>query len=264
MDDNLNPLWKAMSDPTRRHILDLLRQAPRTTGELTEVFAEKMSRYAVMKHLNVLESASLITIRRKGRERINTLNFVPLQQMYERWLRPYEAEWSKSLINLKKQAEGNIMSSNNAVAIQEIEQEIRINAPVEKAFVALLDFNGWWSQRYARIPDSLRFEAKVGGRFWETRDGSEENGILWATISSIEPNDHISFTGSIGMPGAVLGHVTICTIPQEDGTTLVTISHQFMGNVPDGYREGFGKGWEDNLNTLKTLTETGEPAKPLE
>ena len=265
--DDLNILWKALSDPTRRHILDLLRETPRNTGELAEIFAGEMSRYAVMKHLTVLEEANLITIKRKGRERYNYINFVPLQEMYERWLRPYEAEWSTSLINLKRQSEGASMSTpvqNQAVQVQEIEQEISINASVEQTFASLLDFNGWWSHRYARIPDSLRFEAKVGGRFWETRDGTEENGILWGTVTSIEPGDHISLQGNIGMAGAVLGTVTICTLPQDDGTTRVTISHQFMGNVPDGYAEGFGQGWQHNLKALKKLIESHERVKPLE
>lgn len=258
VNDTLDLLWKALSDPTRRHILDLLRQHPRTTGELSNVFAGEMSRYAVMKHLNVLEEANLILIRRKGRERYNHLNAVPLQEMYERWLRPYEASWAQSLINLQKNAEGASMSTEITAQVHQIEQEIRINTPVEKAFEALLDVDGWWSHRYAQIPDSLRLEAKVGGRFWETRDGSEANGVLWGTITSIKPNDHITIQGSIGMPGAVLGTVTICTNPQDDGTTQVTLSHQFMGDVPEGYLIGFTEGWEYNLQAIQNLAEKGE------
>jgi len=258
---DLNSLWKALSDPTRRHILDLLRQSPRTTGEISKVFAEEMSRYAVMKHLTVLEEANLISIRRKGRERYNHLNAVPLQHMYERWLRPYESEWATSLINLKNHAEGATMT-DTTTAIQpqvyNIEQEIKIDAPVEEAFAALLDINGWWSQRFSRIPNSLRLEAKVGGRFWETLDGSEENGVLWGMVTSIKTNDHVKVQGSIGMPGAILGSFTICTNEQDDGTTLVTLSHQFMGDVPDSYEQGFGEGWVFNLNAMKNLVENGE------
>lgn len=260
INDTLDTLWKALSDPTRRHILDLLRQAPRTTGELSDIFAEEMSRYAVMKHLTVLEEASLITIRRKGRERYNHLNAVPLQEMYERWLRPYEAQWARSLINIKNQAEGaNKMpttTQDNISKHNQIEQEIHVDAPVEKAYEALLDINGWWLHRYSDMPNSLRLEATVGGRFWETRDGSDKNGILWGWVSSIEPNDHIVFSGNIGMQGAILGNVTLCTNPQEDGTTIVTLSHEFIGTVPEGYADGFVTGWQRSLQDLKKFIES--------
>lgn len=261
MNDDLTNLWKALADPTRRHILDLLRQKPHTTSDLSNVFADEMSRYAVMKHLTVLEEANLIFIRRKGRERFNHLNVVPLQQMYERWLRPYEAHWASSLINLKNQVEGTNMSTETttpSLAIHTIEQEIHIDASAEASFAALLDVNGWWGQRFARIPDSLRLEARVGGRFWETNDHSEENGTLWGIVTSIKPNDHIRIEGTIGMPGPILATVTLCTNPQENGTTTVTLAHQIMGDVPDRFLAGFTEGWADNLGSLKKLTESGE------
>ncbi|MEO1288300.1 MAG: metalloregulator ArsR/SmtB family transcription factor [Chloroflexota bacterium] len=258
MTDDLNSLWKALSDPTRRHILDLLRQAPHTTGELSDIFADDLSRYAVMKHLNVLAEANLITIRRKGRERYNHLNVVPLQQMYEHWLRPYEQAWASSLINLKNQAEGVTSMETSKSLVHQIEQEIIIETDVDKAFSALLDINGWWGPRFSQYPDSLRLEAQVGGRFWETRDGTGNSGVLWATVTSIQPNDHIRLQGSIGMPGAVSGSVMICTNPQEDGTTQVTLSHQFVGDVDESYLTGFTEGWDYNLNNLKKLCESGE------
>ena len=75
-DDELTPIWKALSDPTRRRILDLLKERPRTTGELCDAF-EELSRFAVMKHLAVLEGAELVIVRPHGRERWNHLNTVP-------------------------------------------------------------------------------------------------------------------------------------------------------------------------------------------
>jgi len=86
-DDGAGAVWRALADPTRRAILDLLRERPRTTGELTEAFPT--SRFAVMKHLAVLQKAGLVVVRRRGRERWNHLNGVPLRTAYERWMRPY-------------------------------------------------------------------------------------------------------------------------------------------------------------------------------
>jgi len=93
-EDELDPIWKALSDPTRRKILDLLNERPRTTGELAESFS--LSRFAVMKHLGVLEGAGLIGVRREGRERWNHLNAQPLTRMYDRWL-SRQAAWTPTL-----------------------------------------------------------------------------------------------------------------------------------------------------------------------
>jgi DNA-binding transcriptional ArsR family regulator len=98
-------VFRALADPTRRRILDLLRQEAMTTGALAEQFP--VSRYAVMKHLEVLTEAGLVIVERRGRERYNHLNAVPLMEMYERWLRPYEAEWAGRLGRLRRSAEGD-------------------------------------------------------------------------------------------------------------------------------------------------------------
>ena len=104
-DDELALVWKALSDPTRRTILDLLRESPYTTGELCAAF--EISRFAVMKHLTLLEQPELIVVRQQGRTRWNYLNAVPLQRIYERWLLPYEAIWASALLQLKRQAEAS-------------------------------------------------------------------------------------------------------------------------------------------------------------
>jgi DNA-binding transcriptional ArsR family regulator/uncharacterized protein YndB with AHSA1/START domain len=253
MHDETELVWKALADPSRRRILDLLRQRPQTTGELCASFSE-LSRFAIMKHLTVLELAGLVLIERKGRERYNYLNFVPLQAIYERWFHAYEADGARSLIQIKHQAEGASMSQP---IIQEIEQSIRIQANAEAVYQSILDVNGWWGHRYARVPDSLRLEAKVGGRFWESRDGTEENGVLWGTVTGIEPNQYISITGSIGMPDVVLGSFTMLLNLEADGSTSLKLSHKFMGLVPERFVTGFTAGWQAHLDSLKALSETG-------
>lgn len=88
-EDELDPIFKALSDPTRRRILDLLNTRARTTGELASEF--DLSRFAVMKHLGVLESAGLIGVRRQGRERWNHLQQAPIQRVYARWISRHTA-----------------------------------------------------------------------------------------------------------------------------------------------------------------------------
>ena len=96
-------VWRALSDPSRRFLLDRLREKPRTTGELCTFF--ESSRFAVMKHLKVLEQASLVIVERRGRERINHLNPVPIQEIYRRWIRPFEALPADRLLRIKNLAE---------------------------------------------------------------------------------------------------------------------------------------------------------------
>ena len=100
MDNDLDPVWKALSDPTRRAILDLLSQGPRKTTEIVEAFPH-LTRFGVMKHIDVLRNAGLILTREEGRQRVNSLNAVPIRQIYERWVSRYQEFWADSLLRLK-------------------------------------------------------------------------------------------------------------------------------------------------------------------
>jgi DNA-binding transcriptional ArsR family regulator len=103
-EDSLDPVWKALSDPTRRTILDVLRDRPRTTTEIVERFS-RLSRFGVMKHLEVLRQAQLVQTREAGRKRVNSLNVVPIRQIYERWVGPFQELWSGELLGIKDMAE---------------------------------------------------------------------------------------------------------------------------------------------------------------
>ena len=91
-------LWRALADPTRRRILDLLRNGPAITGEIAAAFP--ISRIAVMRHLEVLAEAELITSRKRGRERWHYLNAVPLERLHRRWAGPVEAGFASGLLRL--------------------------------------------------------------------------------------------------------------------------------------------------------------------
>ena len=97
-------VFHALADGTRRRLLDLLRRGPATTGELSAQF--ETSRFAIMKHLKVLVGADLVIVERRGRERFNHLNPVPLQALYRRWIRPFEALPADRLLRIKALAEG--------------------------------------------------------------------------------------------------------------------------------------------------------------
>ncbi len=96
---DLDPVWRALADPTRRAILDELRSGPQNTTALCDRFTH-LSRHGVIKHLKTLQTAGLVRVESAGRERINHLNVVPLQEISERWLKPYEAFWAGNLYRL--------------------------------------------------------------------------------------------------------------------------------------------------------------------
>jgi DNA-binding transcriptional ArsR family regulator len=104
--DDLDPVWKALANPIRRRMLDLLRAGARTTSELADSFTD-LSRFAVMQHLRVLVDAELVVPRRSGRRRFNHLNPVPIQRIHDRWVSRYRRHWAEALVDLKAALEAN-------------------------------------------------------------------------------------------------------------------------------------------------------------
>lgn len=98
-------IWKALADETRREILDQLRDGPKTTGQLVERFPH-LSRFGVMKHLEVLCDAGLVNTRRVGRQRFSSLNAAPLRAVVERWIGKYDGFWANTLLRVKDDSEG--------------------------------------------------------------------------------------------------------------------------------------------------------------
>ncbi len=96
-------VWSALSDPSRRKLLDMLRERSMSTSELCSAF--EFSRFAVMKHLKILHGAGLLIVERRGRERINHLNPVPIQAIYRRWIAPFEKLPADRLLRIKAAAE---------------------------------------------------------------------------------------------------------------------------------------------------------------
>jgi len=99
-------LFKALADGRRREILDLLKDAPRTTGDLCRHFEAQLDRCTVMQHLGVLERAELVIARREGRSRWNHLNAAPVREIYDRWISAYAAPAMDLLTRLKRDVEG--------------------------------------------------------------------------------------------------------------------------------------------------------------
>jgi DNA-binding transcriptional ArsR family regulator len=97
-------VFKALADPTRRHLLDrLFEHDGRTLLELESGL--EMTRFGVMKHLKVLQEAGLVVTRRRGREKLHYLNPVPIRLIHDRWIDKYTERRVSALVDLKHELE---------------------------------------------------------------------------------------------------------------------------------------------------------------
>jgi DNA-binding transcriptional ArsR family regulator len=102
--DDTDLLFKALADPSRRKLLDLLHAHDgRTLNDLCAHL--DMTRQGVTQHLDVLEAANLVVTMWRGREKLHFLNPVPLQEIYERWIAKFEKPRLKALSDLKRRLE---------------------------------------------------------------------------------------------------------------------------------------------------------------
>jgi DNA-binding transcriptional ArsR family regulator len=104
IDEDLDAVFKALANPVRRQVCDELKLRPLTTKQLCAVFPE-LDRTTVMLHLRVLEEAGLVVPVRKGRERFNYLDAMPIQAIHERWIGPHAAHAASRLSLLKHELE---------------------------------------------------------------------------------------------------------------------------------------------------------------
>ena len=100
----MDPVFKALADPTRRSLLDeLFSRDGQSLSELEDRFA--MTRFGVMKHLKQLEAAGLVVTRKQGREKLHYLNPVPIRLVADRWVSKYAEPWASALVEIKQRLE---------------------------------------------------------------------------------------------------------------------------------------------------------------
>jgi DNA-binding transcriptional ArsR family regulator len=102
-EDAMDRVFAALANRRRRDLLDHLRDHPRTTGELCAHLAD-LDRCTTMQHIRVLEQAGLIVVERRGRERWNHLNVLPIKDMHDRWIGEYAQAAMSLLASLEREA----------------------------------------------------------------------------------------------------------------------------------------------------------------
>jgi DNA-binding transcriptional ArsR family regulator/uncharacterized protein YndB with AHSA1/START domain len=253
--DDTAPLWRALADPTRRRILDLLRQRPLITGEIAAQFP--VSRIAVMRHLEVLSEAGLVTSRKRGRERWHYLNAVPLQQLHRRWAEPAAAGFASALLRLAGtvEAEGRHMESNRPTI--DVALDIEIAGTPAAVFAALTkDVGGWWGHPFVTArATSLALDPRLGGLFTERWDNG---GQVIASVTGWAQDEHLQLTGPFHL-GVAVGVATFDLAGTGTGTgTVLRFSFRAIGVVDAEVGDAMSRGWAELVQTrLKALVETG-------
>ena len=251
--DDTAPLWRALADPTRRRILDLLRERPLITGEIAAQFP--ISRIAVMRHLEVLAEAGLATSRKRGRERWHYLNTVPLQKLHRRWADPAVTGFASTLLRLQDtvEAEGRHMEPIRPTI--DVALDIEIAGTPAAVFAALTkDIGGWWGHPFVTArATSLALDPQLGGLFAERW---QNGGQVIASVTSWAQDEHLQLTGSFHM-GVGVGVATF-DMAESGGGTLLQFSFRAIGVVDAEAAEAMSRAWAELVRTrLKELVETG-------
>jgi uncharacterized protein YndB with AHSA1/START domain/DNA-binding transcriptional ArsR family regulator len=261
-DGEMDEVFKALADPSRRRLLDSLNE--RNGQLLRELCAGlDMARQSVSKHLAVLEAAGLVTTVRRGREKLHYLNAAPISDIAERWINRYDQARVNALADLKRALEDSPMDKPEFV------YTTYIRTTPERLWQALTD------------PAFTR-------RYWETTfttDWAPGSAMTWdnhgveitdpgQVVLESDPYRRLSYTWHAFTPelaarfgwddefrtrlaGESRSKVTFDIEPADQGVKLTVIHDGFEpgSTVADMVKDG----WPQIISSLKTLLETGAP-----
>jgi uncharacterized protein YndB with AHSA1/START domain len=239
----MDAVFKALSDPTRRSLLDeLFEQDGQTLSALEQRLP--MTRFGVMKHLRVLEEAGLVVTRRRGREKLHFLNPVPIRLVHDRWVSKYAEPWAAGLSQLKSRLE------------QTMEKvfEIYIRTTPERLWEAIID-----PEMRSRYTFGIRVDSD-----WTA--GSSYAGNHPAAPAALFEGENLE----VDPPKRLVQSYTAMWSDdvRREGTSRVTWEIEAVADscrllvthdqLPEDANDQIYGGWPQILSGLKTLLETGE------
>ncbi len=248
-------MYRALADPTRRRLLDLLRERDgQTLGELCGEL--DMARQSATQHLDIMEAANLISTVRHGRRKLHYLNPVPLWDIYERWISRFERPRLQTLQAIKRRAEEQRVTDRPSYVYVTY-----IQATPERVWEALTDADltgQFWGHRNVS-------DWQVGSG-WE-HQRTDESGIadVVGAVLAAEPPRRLVIT--FDPPGAAPtqgpSQVTFLIEPHGEIVRL-TVTHDNLAN--DDAVQAVSAGWPAVCANLKSLLETGHvlPTAPWE
>lgn len=239
----MDPVFRALADPTRRALLDeLFSRDGQTLVALTA--RHDMTRIAVAKHLKILEDAGLVVARRRGREKLHYLNPVPIRLIYDRWVSKYTEPWVSGLTDLKRDLESQM----------EKVFEIYIRTTPERLWEAITD--PAIRQKY-HFGASVESDWAVGSQYRLGHPAAERPLMEGENLVVDRPRRLVQSMRALwgeAAEQAGTSRVTWEIEPVGDSCRLTVIHDQLAQDAPS---ELYG-GWPMILSGLKTWLETGE------
>ena len=255
-----DPVFRALADRTRRLFLDRLReQDGQTLGELCARLG--MARQSATQHLDVLVRAGLVTVVRRGRERLHYLNPAAISEIGERWISAFDRPRLEALQDIRQRAEEHAMTER-AAPVPTYVYVTYVRANAEQVWHALTDADltaRYWG--HANVSDW-----QPGSR-WEHRrtDGSDRVDVAGRVLETDPPRRMvITFGGPDGDEPPGGDSVVTFLVEEHGGIVRLTVTHE---NLADETALGeISHGWPAILANLKSLLETGEvlPQAPWE
>ncbi|HUE06204.1 MAG TPA: metalloregulator ArsR/SmtB family transcription factor [Acidimicrobiales bacterium] len=270
-------MFRALSDPARRRLLDRLNEHNGLT--LTELCADMgMTRQSVSKHLDILESAGVVTTLRQGREKRHYLNAAPINDIADRWIRNYDRARAEALSDLKTALEANTMDTTNSTKETTFVYTTYIHATPEQVWQGLTDRS--FTKQYWRHPSAGGVEMRTDWKKGSTYDITYEESALVVSdpeqvILESDPYRRLAYTWHTFTPEWAAAHGVDEDLAAEWGAeprSKVAFDIEDGGNgvvkltvVHDGFEpgsavlQGVSGGWPAVISALKTLVETGSP-----
>jgi uncharacterized protein YndB with AHSA1/START domain/DNA-binding transcriptional ArsR family regulator len=241
---DVDEVFKALADPTRRSLLDALYERDGQT--LSELEARlPMTRFGVMKHLKLLEQAGLVVAKRRGREKLHFLNAVPIRLVHDRWVSKYAEPWAAGLSDLKGRLESRAM---------EKVFEIYIKTSPERLWAAITD--GELRRKY-NFGVGVRSDWTAGSRY-EAVHPMAAGPLMEGENLEVRPPHRLvqSFAALWGESVEREGTSRVTwEIEQVEDSCRLTVTHD---QLREGANDELYGGWPMILSGLKTLLETGE------
>ena len=267
---DMDAVFKALSDPARRRLLDRLNERSGLT--LTELCEDmEMTRQSVSKHLAVLEEAEVVTTLRRGREKLHYLNAAPINDIADRWIHHYDRTRAEALSDLKTALEAKPMDTETTFVYTTY-----IHATPEKLWRGLTDPT--FTRQYWRHPTAGGVQMKSDWKKGSTYDVTyEESGLVVSNTEQVvlesDPYRRLSYTWHSFTPEWADAHgideadraawaaeprSKVAFDIEEAGVGVVKLTV-----VHDGFEagsavlQGVSGGWPAVIASLKTLLETG-------
>jgi len=240
----MDAVFKALSDPTRRELLDeLFREDGQSLGALESRFS--MTRFGIMKHLKILEEAGLVITRKHGREKLHFLNPVPIRLVHDRWVSKYAEPWAAALSDLKS----------------------RLESPMEKIFEIYIKTSPellWEAITTSDIRQNYSFgntftsDWTPGGRF--EMHNPKAGGVVLGDGENLEvdpPRRLVQTMRALWGEDVKAEGTSKVTweIEQVGDSCHLTVTHS---DLREGANDQLYGGWPMILSGLKTWLETGE------